>query len=146
MQSSVFRRFVRLSYRFVILAFYQLFVSVNIVGKENLPDPRSGPLILVANHFSVFDVPLIAYWLPIFPTFYTSAELWENRLLAPGLDAMSDDLIRVNRGVVDRGALNRGLTHLRGGGWLMIFPEGGVTPESIAISSAGESTAHVQTG
>lgn len=145
-QSSFFRRLIRGSYRFVILTFYRLFVSVRVVGRENLPDPRSGPLILVANHFSIFDVPLIAYWLPIFPTFYTSVELWENRFLAPGLNAMSDDLIQVNRGVVDRKALTQGVDHLRRGGWLMIFPEGGVTPESIDRASAGLSTANVETG
>lgn len=139
-------RLIRHLYRLLILSFYKLFLSVELRGEANLPDPKSGPLILAANHFAIFDVPILGYWLPIFPTFFASIELWENRLLSPGLNAMSNDLIKLKRGIVDRQALAAALSHLADGGWLVIFPEGGITPESIALATAGRSTADVPTG
>ena len=132
---------IRLLYRALIVTFYKLFIPVKIIGRENMPSPDAGPLIIIANHFSIFDVPLMGYWLPAFPTFFASAELWENGWLAPGLNAMSADLIKLKRGVVDRDSLKKGLDCLANGGWLMLFPEGGVTPESIALSAGGSSTA-----
>ncbi len=38
-------------------AFHYLWSEVTVFGKENIPD--KGPYVIVANHQSIFDIPLI---------------------------------------------------------------------------------------
>ncbi len=48
--------------------------DVTIEGKENLPNGDQRPLIVIANHFSWFDAPILAIHLPFQPAFLVATE------------------------------------------------------------------------
>lgn len=105
----------------------KLLLKFSIEGKENMPVER-GPLIIVSNHFSWFEAPLVAVHFPTPPVFFMAAELLEQsrilRFLIQQVDAIS-----VQRGRVDRAALGEALWRLKAGQNLLIFPEGGIDPD-----------------
>ena len=112
----------------------RIFVSLTITGWENLPE--KGPLIVISNHFSLFEAPLIGLTLPTIPTYMVATELqshWFVRILFGAFD-----LIPVWRGKVDRAALQRALQVLGEGGIVGIMPEGGIVPDLMAAISSGE--------
>lgn len=131
-----------LALQFILLLcriFFFLFADIQVHGRKNIPD--RGPLIVVANHFSLFEVPLISLILPYVPVFIAAKELAEYILLDFVLWA--DNSILVRRGQFDRQALKKALDLLHKGGVLAIFPEGGITAETIAMATRGESTNHL---
>jgi 1-acyl-sn-glycerol-3-phosphate acyltransferase len=125
--------------RLFAICFFKLTAKVTIEGVENIP--ASGPLIVVANHFSLFEVPLLGLYLPYMPTFMGAAELRENKLMAFGMELYQ--VIPVKRGVADHEALKKALTVLGNGGVVSIFPEGGITAEAVQVASQGLSTNHM---
>ncbi|HUM70432.1 MAG TPA: lysophospholipid acyltransferase family protein, partial [Chloroflexota bacterium] len=116
---------------------YPLFhtvMKIRVVGRENLP-PKGEPLILICNHFSWFEVPLLIGRLPYKIVILGSAEVWQHpvgKLLATGFGA-----IPIQRGQVDREPLKRALAVLAEGGVLGIFPEGGIDPALRPLTEAG---------
>ncbi len=132
--------FVRWFYFTVIKLFFALFTRTRVIGLENLPPPESEPLIIVSNHFSYFEVPLLATRLPRMPTMFGAAELIENPIIGLGMKAFKDRVITVRRGVFDRGALQKAIAQLKKNRWVAIFPEGGITAETIALAMSGQST------
>ena len=117
--------------------------KLTILGEENLPDPSNGGLLIVSNHFSVFEIPYLYTKLPVRPNFFATFELLETPYLGPGIKAHQDKLIFVNRSTVDREALKSGVNKLKAGEWVTIFPEGSITRESIETAARGEPTAHL---
>lgn len=91
-----------------------------VEGVENLP--RSGPVILCANHFSWWDPPLAgsAVHRPVF--FLAKEELFRYPILGKLLKKVG--AIPVRRGAPDRAALRRALSLLANGHVVGIFPEG----------------------
>jgi 1-acyl-sn-glycerol-3-phosphate acyltransferase len=65
--------------RLVIEPFYNVFFRLNVLGRENVP--LTGPLLVVANHISAFDPPLllVACDRPI--AYLAKVELFRNKLL-----------------------------------------------------------------
>lgn len=119
--------------------FFFIFADVEVYGRENAP--KRGPLIVVANHFSLFEVPLICITLPYAPVFIAARELAEYIFL--DFIMWADNSIRIRRGQADRQALKQALDLLHREGILAIFPEGGITAETIAMAARGESTNHL---
>lgn len=115
--------------------------KLTIIGEDNLPDPAAGGLLIVSNHFSIFEIPYLYTELPYRPSFFATAELLDSPIFAPGLKAHQDRLIFTNRGVVDRQSLKDGVNRLKSGDWLVIFPEGGITRLVVDTAARGESTA-----
>lgn len=113
----------------------RLLMRIRIVGEENIPR-TSGPLIVISNHFSWFDAPLLTVLLPFQPAFLIATE--SQRMLPVRLFTQIFNGIPIFRGRVDRGALRRALTVLSAGGVLGIFPEGGINPENAAKVARGE--------
>ncbi len=90
-----------------------------VMGRENVP-PK-GPLIIVANHFSFIDPPLVSASVSRRISFLAKQELF--RFLPLRLMVSSFGAIAVRRGRSSRYALERCQTLLARGQALGIFPE-----------------------
>ena len=103
----------------VKLIFTPLF-RIEIVGLENFP--KEGGVLLCTNHIHNFDPPVVGITTPRPVYFMAKEELFKTPVLG--------DVIRkcnafpVKRGMSDREALRKGLTVLKEGHVLGLFPEG----------------------
>ena len=104
----------------VALALMRLYFRLEWRGSERVP--RSGPVLLVANHSSVLDPPIIGAACPRTLTFLAKAELFA----VPGLGALIRSLHArpVRREGSDARALKDALRVLKDGEALLVFPEG----------------------
>ncbi len=97
-----------------------LLTRIEVRGIENIPP--SGSLILVSNHLSYADPPILVAYVKRHIHFILKQELYESLvfrvLLPPG------DPIPVRRGKPDRAALKQCEAILKAGGVVGIFPEG----------------------
>jgi 1-acyl-sn-glycerol-3-phosphate acyltransferase len=102
------------------LIFHAL-AHVQIKGLENIP--ASGGYVIVYNHVSKFDPPLlVAHW-PRPPEILGAIEVWDR----PGEGQLARlwGGIPVQRGQLDLAAIRRMVSVLRSGYPLMLAPEGG---------------------
>jgi 1-acyl-sn-glycerol-3-phosphate acyltransferase len=98
----------------------QRLYSVRIVGAERVP--ASGPVILVANHESMFDPWLLALVTPRLVHYMAKAELWRYRPVGRVLESFG--AFPVERGTGDATAISKAATLLRDGQVLGMFPQG----------------------
>ena len=111
-----------------------LFVSVSITGLENFP--RNEALILVSNHFSWFDGPLLMIFLPVRIAFLLAIET--ERVCFFRFLSRTFNLIPIWRGQVDRKAMRAALAALKDGRTVGVFPEGGIDPSMAGARERGE--------
>ena len=114
--------------------FARLVLRLRIEGVENVPKDEA--LLVIGNHFSFFEPPLLGLFLPRYPRFFTATESQENWFLRQLVRIYGQ--IPIWRGQVDRTAMRTVLDALAGGEWVGIFPEGGVDPavqEKVARGS-----------
>lgn len=128
---SLIRGFVRLLFR--------VGLKLEIEGLEHAPP--GGPLIIIGNHFSIFEAPLLMIFLPYGDrvTWLAATELQESRILKALIRLFH--IIPIWRGQPDRAALHRASEWLAAGGVVGIMPEGGVDETLRHLTTAG-----VQTG
>ncbi|MCB9148145.1 MAG: 1-acyl-sn-glycerol-3-phosphate acyltransferase [Caldilineaceae bacterium] len=112
-----------------------LLLDVQVVGKENLPKTHE-PLILISNHFSWFDAPLLTVLLPFKPVFLVATE--SQRKLSVRLFMSIFNGIPIWRGQVDRSAFRHARQVLQQGGVLGVFPEGGINPDLRELVARGQ--------
>jgi len=95
---------------------------MQVEGLETLP--RSGPVLLAANHDSQMDPIAIGVATRKHRQIraLAKAQLWDIRGLSPILNGMGQ--IPIKRGAGDSGALDRAIAELRKGVCIGIFPEG----------------------
>jgi 1-acyl-sn-glycerol-3-phosphate acyltransferase len=103
---------------------YRLLARIEIVGVENVP--QEGPYIVICNHLSSFDPPLLLIALPIRMMVLAADKYRNHPIFGPVMSSMGT--IYVQRGEVDRQALRACLDFLRGGGIIGIAPEGTRSP------------------
>lgn len=103
----------------VAWAGFALFFRRRVAGAGSVP---AGPALLVANHSSYLDIPLIGVSLRRHVCFVARDTLADSRLLAWIMRRCGAILIRRNS--ADRAALDAIVAHLRAGDCVVVFPEG----------------------
>jgi len=114
----------RFGKRFLGIVF-KLVGRLKVIGAEHIP--ASGGVLLVPNHTSYVDPPLIGVAAPRPVWFMAKSELFK----VPVLDWLIPKInaFPVKRAAVDRKALERAHELLTGGEALTIFIEGGRSPD-----------------
>lgn len=84
--------------------------------------PKTGGVIVAANHASFFDIPLLGCAIRRRVVFLGRANLFPNRLLSWILQRLGWIPLKTNR--LDRKAFGVALDHLKAGTPVVIFPEG----------------------
>ena len=93
---------------------------VRIGGAERVPS--AGPVILVANHESMFDPWLLALATPRPVRYMAKAELWRFAVIGRAIEAFG--AFPVERGTGDGSAMSRAASALRAGDVIGVFPQG----------------------
>ena len=96
-------------------------------GAEHVP--ATGPVLLVANHASFLDPPLVGGASPRPLSFLAKAELFRIPLFGGLIHRLNAHPLRREGG--DAGALRTALRVLKNGGALLVFPEGTRGQEGI---------------
>ena len=96
------------------------FARWRVKGKQHVP--REGPLIVVANHLSLADPPLLAASIPRHIVFMAKEELFGWHPLSPLVRGFG--AIRIRKNLADRRALTQARQALSRGMALGMFPEG----------------------
>ena len=118
---------------------------LRVVGLDRLEG--LGAAVLVANHVSWLDPVILPLALPRKPAFLAMEELWRMPGLALVMRAYGPLAIPLRRRAVDTTALRRAAEVLRAGAWLIVFPEGGITPDgSLQPFHRGASMLAARTG
>jgi 1-acyl-sn-glycerol-3-phosphate acyltransferase len=98
----------------------RLFFGLRGRGVEHVP--ATGPVLLVANHTSLLDPPLVGGVCPRPLTFLAKAELFRIPLFGRFIHGLNARPLRREGG--DAAALRTALRVLKDGGALLVFPEG----------------------
>ena len=106
--------------RALLVPFFLVYFRMQRIGREHLP--RSGPLLLAANHRSFLD-PFVIGTLVRRPVYYMAKrELFEKRWQAWILNALG--AFPVDRGAGDGDAMATARAILERGDCVVVFPEG----------------------
>ncbi|GAA2789268.1 lysophospholipid acyltransferase family protein [Saccharopolyspora taberi] len=105
--------------QWISILFVRLPFRVRIHHAERIP--RSGPVVLVANHSSLLDGPLLFGMIPRTAVFLIKHEMFRGAL---GWFLRRIGQLSVRRGEPDRTPLLAAVRVLRAGGLVGVFPEG----------------------
>jgi len=127
----------------IAVAVMKALFRVEVHGTHHVP--AQGPLLIVANHSSLLDPPLVGGAAPRQLTFLAKAELFE----VPGFGALIRRLGArpVRREGADPSALRAAQRVLQEGGALLVFPEGTRGDEGVLREAKpGAALLAMQTG
>ncbi|KXS47854.1 MAG: 1-acyl-sn-glycerol-3-phosphate acyltransferase [Halanaerobium sp. 4-GBenrich] len=119
------KNFIYQSIRLILLAVFKIFFGIKVRGKENLP--AEGGVVLMSNHISAYDPPLLAAIFSRPVRFMAKKELFKNPIMRFVLYLA--DAFPVDRSKNDITAVKNALSVIRNGEVLGIFPEGTRRPE-----------------
>lgn len=97
-----------------------LLADWQVEGTQHMP--KKGPLLVVCNHFSFIDPPLLVGCMPRVITFVAKAELWDSA--GSRLFCKANGMMPIRRGEPDLSALRGVLRVLEEGRAVGFFPEG----------------------
>jgi 1-acyl-sn-glycerol-3-phosphate acyltransferase len=101
---------------------FRVIFRTRIVGRERVP--LEDGLLIVCNHISFVDPPLLGTIMPRPVEFMTMAEMFRKPWVAGPLRAVG--CFPVDRSRVDHGAVREAIRRLRAGRCVVIFPEAGI--------------------
>lgn len=110
-----------------------LLARVEINGMERFP--RSGPLIVVGNHNAALEAGMMVVLCPRIVELIATGEIPMDPRYARIIHTYG--IIPIQRGSMDRVALNAALDVLKQGGVVGIFPEGGIWESQIKKGRTG---------
>lgn len=113
--------------RALMNAWYLPYFRRRVRGAQHLP--RTGGVLIAANHQSFLDIPLIAIAAPRHVSFVARRSLANSRGLAYVMRQCG--AVLVEPGKSNRGALREIAAHLEAGDCVAIFPEGTRTPDGL---------------
>lgn len=94
---------------------------LKVIGLENIP--ANGPYLVVVNHMSSADSPLLMLAFPALPWRFFAGESWQDHwFFGPAMRWLGG--IYINRGQLDRPALREALVALQEGAIFGLAPEG----------------------
>jgi 1-acyl-sn-glycerol-3-phosphate acyltransferase len=96
--------------------------------------PRSGPVVMVANHSAMVDGPILFGAMPRRAVFLIKQEMFTGPL---GWFLLRIGQLAVRRGEPDRTPLLAAVRVLRGGGLVGVFPEGTRGPGDVQTAQNG---------
>jgi len=102
-------------------AIFRTVLPTRVLGRENLP--RTGGVLIVANHQSYLDPPLVGAWLPRTCHFVAREGLFESRWLAPVIRGLNAIPVKEG-GEPDAAAVRLVVELLEQGRAVILFPEG----------------------
>ncbi len=105
----------------------RLFFGFRVRGEEHFP--KSGGVIVVANHASYLDIPLVGCAITRRVFFLGRANLFPYPLLGWALQKLGWIPLKTHR--LDRKAFGIALSHLKKGNPVVIFPEGSRTVDGM---------------
>lgn len=112
-------RIARRTLQPVLRSIFRLISRIKVEGLENIPQD---PYIVVFNHVSLYEAPMIlAHW-PSCPEILGASDVWKK----PGQNILAwlYGGIPIHRGVIDRTALHAAVAAVRSGRSLILSPEG----------------------
>lgn len=120
-QVAPHHRLFRTLIRPVFRGIFHLFSPVTISGQENVPS--QGPYLVVFNHVSIYDPPLLVAFWPKPLEILGASDVWQR----PGQSTLAQlyGAIPVRRGELDRQAIGKMVSALQDGRPLLVAPEGG---------------------
>ena len=104
----------------LVWIYFKFVHRIEIKGKENRP--KNGSVIIMANHITAFDPPLIGIIMNRKVHFMAKEELFKNPIMDKLFRAIGT--FPVKRGRPDRGALRESFRLLDNDKVICIFPEG----------------------
>jgi len=109
--------------RFPLSLFFMIFYGARFYGRNNLPE--SGAVVLISNHQSHFDPPLIAAGLHRRLNFLARKSLFRFKPFAWLIDMLDAIPLEING--IGFAGIKESFKRLRNGEIILIFPEGGRT-------------------
>jgi 1-acyl-sn-glycerol-3-phosphate acyltransferase len=127
------RRLIRTGLKYTIKPLFQILTRPRLTGLENFP--QKGPLILVGNHTGAMEVVTMTVFAPWTIEYIGASDIPFEPKIAVFVYAYG--FIPIFRGNVSRDSLEAGLSILRQGGVLGIFPEGGIPEPTMRQTHSG---------
>ena len=121
MKNYFYQKFVyQLVSQFIIFPIYKLIFRGHLIGKENIP--QKGSFILVSNHGSLLDPPLLGHAIGRNISFMAKSELFRIPLL--GFIIKACGAYPVKRGIVDKNTIRVACEKLSNNNSIGIFIDG----------------------
>ena len=137
------KKFIYQGIRLLLLAVFKIFFRIKVKGKENMPN--QGGVIVMSNHISAFDPPLLAAIFSRPVRFMAKKELFENPIIRFVL--FLADAFPVDRSKNDITAVKKALSVIKEEEVLGLFPEGTRRPEGkLGTPKAGSVMLAVKSG
>jgi 1-acyl-sn-glycerol-3-phosphate acyltransferase len=110
------------------------FSRIYYEGTENVPS--TGPALLIANHVSHFDPPLLSWKFPRIIHYMADKPITELPIMGPLMK--SGHVFPIDRTKTDRAAMRTAMARLEGDNVVGIFPEKGIRHGKTSVLGGAE--------